>query len=254
MGKAEVPLREEEERQRAEAERLKEMYPDIGALIARSRKARYRHTLDEIESGEEEPEGKGDSLEGGENESKDGAKMQSSGAKGGANWKRTSHTLIHGSTEEIEQRKKKIIYGSRASSKIFESARSNTPVDWLSGENQTNKPDFEIKDQKKTCKERIIIDANNKWKAIFDVFILLLVGYSCVTSMLYAAFTPTNNEIQKNFDLVVEVFFWTDLCLNFVQSYKHPETYETITDIKLIAQNYILHGWFFIDFISVFPF
>lgn len=162
--------------------------------------------------------------------------------------------MMHRSNEENERRKKKVLYGTRASSKIFESARSNTQVDWLSGDNQNNKQDQESKDQQRSCRERIIIDAENKWKAIFDVFILLLVGYSCVTSMLYAAFTPTDNEIQIVFDLVVEGFFWTDLILNFLQSYKHPETYETITDLKQIAQNYILHGWFFIDFTSVFPF
>ena len=42
--------------------------------------------------------------------------------------------------------------------------------------------------EKTPLKERIIISANSKWKAIFDMFILFLVGYSCITSMYYAAF------------------------------------------------------------------
>ena len=74
----------------------------------------------------------------------------------------------------------------------------------------------EEKDHKKTCKEKIIISADSKWKAIFDVFILLLVGYSCVTSMFYAAFTPTDNNLLIIFDLVVEAFFWSDLLMNFI--------------------------------------
>jgi len=45
-----------------------------------------------------------------------------------------------------------------------------------------------------------------------------------------------------------------DFILNFLQSYKHPETYEIVKDLKSIAQNYVIHGWFVIDFISVFPF
>jgi len=44
-------------------------------------------------------------------------------------------------------------------------------------------------------KERIIISANSKWKAIFDVMILLLVGYSCVMSMFYAAFSTIENPL-----------------------------------------------------------
>ena len=103
-------------------------------------------------------------------------------------------------------------------------------------------------------KERIIISANSRWKAIFDMMILLLVGYSCITSMYYAAFSTTDDPIIILIDQIVEFFFWLDLALNFLQSYKHPETYEIIKDLKTIAQNYVFHGWFFIDFISVFPF
>ena len=103
-------------------------------------------------------------------------------------------------------------------------------------------------------KERIIISANSKWKAIFDVMILLLVGYSCVMSMFYAAFSTIENPLIMVIDQVIEGFFWMDFIMNFLQSYKHPETYEIVKDLKSIAQNYIFHGWFFIDFISVFPF
>jgi hypothetical protein len=41
--------------------------------------------------------------------------------------------------------------------------------------------------------------------------------------------------------------------LNFIQSYKHPETYENVNDLKRIAKNYVFKGWFFIDFVSTFP-
>lgn len=56
------------------------------------------------------------------------------------------------------------------------------------------------------------------------------------------------------FDIVVDCIFGLDILLNFVQSYKHPETYENITDLKSIAKNYTLKGWFVIDFLSTFPF
>lgn len=108
--------------------------------------------------------------------------------------------------------------------------------------------------EKLSLKERIVIGANNKYKAIFDVLILLLVGYSCVTSMFYAAFESTDDAVMIAVDNVIEVFFWLDLILNFLQSYKHPETFVIIKDLKMIAKNYVFHGWFFIDFISVFPF
>ena len=65
-------------------------------------------------------------------------------------------------------------------------------------------------------KERIIISVNSKWKAIFDVLILLLVGYSCVMSMFYAAFSTIDKPIIIIIDQVVEGFFWTDFLLNFL--------------------------------------
>lgn len=38
-----------------------------------------------------------------------------------------------------------------------------------------------------------------------------------------------------------------------MQGYRHPDTYEIIYDLKLIALNY-LFSWFIIDFLSIFPF
>lgn len=51
----------------------------------------------------------------------------------------------------------------------------------------------------------------------------------------------------------MENFFRLDFILNFLQAYRHPDTYENITDLKLIALNY-LFTWFIIDFLSLFPF
>tara|TARA_B110000305_G_C19434483_1_gene638097 strand:- start:1117 stop:1947 length:831 start_codon:yes stop_codon:yes gene_type:complete len=54
-------------------------------------------------------------------------------------------------------------------------------------------------------------------------------------------------------DEIVENFFRLDFVLNFLQAYRHPDTYEKIIDLKLIALNY-LFTWFVIDFLSLFPF
>jgi len=88
------------------------------------------------------------------------------------------------------------------------------------------------KGSQKQCKDKIIISSTSKWKAIFDVFILLLVGYSCITSMLYVAFTTSNDRFLEIFENFVETMFWIDLILNFIQSFKHPETLEIVTDLK----------------------
>jgi len=72
--------------------------------------------------------------------------------------------------------------------------------------------------------------------------------------MLYTAFvTPENNDM-KIFEGIVEYLFMIDLASNFFHSYVDQDTYEEIKDLKLIAKKYIYKGWFFIDFVSVFPF
>ena len=65
------------------------MYPDINSMILNARKARNKNTLDEINTSADDEEIR-ESLEGGENESKDGGKIQGSPSKGPANWKRNS--------------------------------------------------------------------------------------------------------------------------------------------------------------------
>jgi len=101
--------------------------------------------------------------------------------------------------------------------------------------------------------KRLIISPDVKWKSVFDIWVLLFVGYSCIWNILVFAFTFTPNKNLDWFNLMIEVVFQMDFFLTFFQAYKHPETYEIIYDYKLIAINYFW-GWFWIDLISIFPF
>lgn len=46
----------------------------------------------------------------------------------------------------------------------------------------------EVEEEVIPFKYRIIIKHDASWKSVFDVVILLLVGYSCITSLFYVAF------------------------------------------------------------------
>jgi len=88
---------------------------------------------------------------------------------------------------EIDQEKKRIIYGIRTSTKIF---------DTMSIQNRQRHVGLNMEEQEKnhkklnkTLKDRFIISENNRWKAAFDVTVLLLVGYSCFTTVYYVAFS-----------------------------------------------------------------
>ena len=155
---------------------------------------------------------------------------------------------------ENEKKRRVALYGQKATSKIFEQAATNSA--WASFNLSGKSPSGEGDQQKnqETCRERIIIAYDNKYKAIFDVVVLFFVLYSCVTSTFYVAFAQLENVFLRYFDEMVEVLFWCDLGLNFLHSYRDPDTFKAVTDLRAIASNYVIRGWFFIDFISVFPF
>jgi hypothetical protein len=74
--------------------------------------------------------------------------------------------------------------------------------------------------------------------------------------MYLVSFSPgiTSGDFTFYFDMFVEYTFILDLFMNFIQSYINTETLQEHTGLKDIARNYIFNGWFFVDFVSVFPF
>lgn len=98
-----------------------------------------------------------------------------------------------------------------------------------------------------------IIHPDKKWKSFFDVFILMLVGYSCITNLYVTAFSVEKTDSDDYIFWIVEVFFYFDFIFSWFMGYRDPETLECVWTFREIATSY-LQGWFFIDFISIFPF
>ena len=85
----------------------------------------------------------------------------------------------------------------------------------------------------------MIISLGNKYKSFFDVWILILVGYSCFSSLFYVAFTRPTNPYHKSFDFIVECHFYMDFILSFFTEYQDEETNINVNDIKLIVKKYL---------------
>lgn len=62
---------------------------------------------------------------------------------------------------------------------------------------------------------RFVISCDNPAKSYFDVFVLVLVGYSCVTSLYNVAFTQPDSQAIIIWDWLVEGMFYLDLVLSF---------------------------------------
>ena len=89
--------------------------------------------------------------------------------------------------------------------------------------------------EQRSFKDKLIISSENKIKSFFDVWVLVLVGYSCVTSMYYVAFSKPTNKIHIIWDEIVEYHFYLDIVLSFFCEYRDPDTNIQERNFKKIA-------------------
>ena len=111
-------------------------------------------------------------------------------------------------------------------------------------------------ERKLSCKERLIIHPDNKLKSVFDMFVLMLVGYSCIINVILVAFIdelPEDDSLYIVNNYILENFFYLDFFLSFITGFRESEDMPVETDLKKIAFKY-LGGWFLVDFVSIFPF
>ena len=92
--------------------------------------------------------------------------------------------------QEKEKKRRRALYGTRASSKIFDQAITSRPDYGNQSTAETDKKAIqEERGSKMSCKEWIVISQDNKIKAVFDMFVLFCVCYSCFVNVYYVSFS-----------------------------------------------------------------
>lgn len=99
-----------------------------------------------------------------------------------------------------------------------------------------------------------IISMSNPWKAAFDNIILIVIGYTCLTTVLFISFDSQKNDTLNKIDHVVTASFMLDIIFNLMMEYQDKETFQKVRDHKKIAIKYFKSGWLPLDFIATFPF
>lgn len=118
-------------------------------------------------------------------------------------------------------RKIRAIYGTRASLKLtndilpFRTKQSMRK----SLLDQNKKKEDEAPVEKILWYKLLIISPEAQWKSMFDLWVLLFVGYSCIWNVLYFAF-PINEDTKsfkrlKLFNNISESIFYADFVLSF---------------------------------------
>ena len=93
----------------------------------------------------------------------------------------------------------------------------------------TNKK-WSIKDFLKP--ENFIIPMSSQWKTIFDTSILIVIGYSCLTTVYVISFDIEQTPTFKIIDNIVMGFFALDFVFNFFQEYQDKEKQVGVKDHK----------------------
>ena len=106
----------------------------------------------------------------------------------------------------FEWRKKRAIFGQRMSSNIVlgpigTTCRSKKNVlDDDEEESVQIEPIATGDVEKRPFVDKLIISSKSSWKSYFDIMILLLVGYSCQSTLLYVAFGQPTNPFHLGID------------------------------------------------------
>lgn len=108
--------------------------------------------------------------------------------------------------------------------------------------------------EEKKRKGKCILKHNSQFRLRWDLFIMLLAIYNCISIPFNAAFSPTYNIYYTIFESMIDVLFGLDVIINFRTSFVHSKTGLEVVEWKPIARNYVFSGRFFIDLLASIPF
>jgi len=104
-------------------------------------------------------------------------------------------------------------------------------------------------------RRKCIIRYNDPIKFYWDVFVIILAVFNCLSIPLTIAFEPevTQQSWYLIIDFGVDFFFCLDIAVNLSTTYYNVDGDE-IFDRKKIAFKYVLGGRFWVDVLSTIPF
>lgn len=102
---------------------------------------------------------------------------------------------------------------------------------------------------------KLLIRKDSARKGAFDIVMLVVSVYNIYGNAYYSAFDiPFQTSLWFIvFDNSIELLFFVDMICCFCQEYVDEETYTAVSDIKMIAINYLKRSFIF-DLLAVIPF
>ncbi|KAL4459424.1 hypothetical protein ABPG74_018037 [Tetrahymena malaccensis] len=158
--------------------------------------------------------------------------------------------IAHQTLEELDQSYYDKLYGKQ----FFQNEQLKSEVKKISPANFQDLKTMMKSNKWQKLQRYIIINPFSGKKSIWDVFVILMVFYSCYTSYLWASFWPQGFEQYYYIEIMIEIFFLVDMIVNFLTSYLiNYETKEITYSVVDTSLNYIKKGFIF-DALAIFPF
>lgn len=102
-----------------------------------------------------------------------------------------------------------------------------------------------------------MIRHDSSYKNLWDLFIIILVLWNCVTIPLQISLADLeflNSDWFHGFETFVDISFAIDILVNFCSTYVSPDTGQLIVDRWMIAKNYLCGPRFIVDVLASIPF
>merc|ERR1719163_1564100 len=89
-------------------------------------------------------------------------------------------------------------------------------------------------------------------KKTWDLVLMFIIFYSVILVPYRISFDVEASGVFKGLDILFDVFFFADICINFFTMYE-DDSGRMVSDLNRIAKEY-LATWFTIDLVSTLPF
>lgn len=99
---------------------------------------------------------------------------------------------------------------------------------------------------------KCLIYPDNKFYAFWDLFMTVVLLFSCIITPIHLALFEELNETWTAINWSIDAFFFVDILVNF-NAATYDDDFELIDDRCAIAKNY-LNSWFLIDLVAIIPF
>lgn len=103
---------------------------------------------------------------------------------------------------------------------------------------------------KKPCP--LLILPNSHFKIAWNLIIVILLIYTATFVPYRVAFLGNDTDLIATLDILTDALFGIDIAVNFLSAYEKNDRSIEMNPIRIFL-NYI-KGWFFLDFLAVFPF